>query len=53
MRRLEELLREMAKAAKATYMLDLEKKLTESINLIKRGVISSNSLYVDETECER
>merc|ERR1712151_46849 len=45
-RRLEELVRELATAAKIIGNQELEKKLTEGRGRLKRGIIFSASLYL-------
>ncbi|KXS11346.1 antiviral helicase [Gonapodya prolifera JEL478] len=47
-RRLEELLRQMAVAAKSIGNEDLEKKFETSIEKIKRDIVFANSLYIDQ-----
>ena len=46
MRRLEELLRQLASAAKAIGNADLEAKFTQGIELIKRDIVFAASLYL-------
>jgi len=46
MRRLEELLRQMAAAAKAIGNSELEHKFAEGMSLIKRDIVFANSLYL-------
>lgn len=46
MRRLEELLRQMAQAAKSIGNVDLEAKFTEGIAKLKRDIVFANSLYL-------
>lgn len=46
LRRLEELLRQLAGAAKAIGNNDLEEKFTKAIGLIRRGIIFASSLYL-------
>lgn len=46
MRRLEELLRQLAQAAKAIGNTELEQKFASAISLIKRDIIFHPSLYL-------
>jgi ATP-dependent RNA helicase DOB1 len=46
LRRLEELLRQMVCAAKQIGNVELEKKFTEGITLIKRDIVFAASLYL-------
>ncbi|KAF7456406.1 putative Superkiller viralicidic activity 2 family 2 [Cryptosporidium felis] len=46
LRRLEELLRQVASATKSIGNDDLEKKLKEGISLIRRGIVFTPSLYL-------
>lgn len=46
MRRLEELLRQMAQAAKSIGNVELEAKFTEGIVKLKRDIVFANSLYL-------
>ena len=46
MRRLEELMREMTKAAKAIGNADLEQKFNKGIEQIKRDIVFAASLYL-------
>lgn len=45
-RRLEELLRQMAEAAKVMGSEELSKKFEDSLKLIKRDIVSAQSLYL-------
>jgi ATP-dependent RNA helicase DOB1 len=45
-RRLEELLRQMAQAAKVMGSEELEEKFEESLVKIKRDIVSAGSLYL-------
>jgi len=45
-RRLEELLRQMAQAAKVMGNDDLTKKFEESLNKIRRDIVAAQSLYL-------
>ena len=45
-RRLEELLRQMAQAAKVMGSEDLEQKFEESLKKIKRDLVAAQSLYL-------
>jgi ATP-dependent RNA helicase DOB1 len=45
-RRLEELLRQMAQAAKVLGNDDLTKKFEESLNKIRRDIVAAQSLYL-------
>jgi ATP-dependent RNA helicase DOB1 len=45
-RRLEELLRQMGEAAQVMGSQDLVEKFQESLNKIKRDIVSFNSLYM-------
>ena len=49
-RRLEELLRQMAQAAKVMGSQDLEKKFEESLTLVKRGMSRPNMKCVNLTD---
>ena len=44
-RRLEELLRQMAQAAKVMSSDDLEKKFEESLTKVRRDIVAAQSLY--------
>ena len=46
MRRLEELLRQMAQASKNMGNAELETKFSESIKLLKRDIVFATSLYL-------
>lgn len=46
MRRLEELLRQMAQAAKSIGNVELETKFSEGISRLKRDIVFANSLYL-------
>lgn len=46
MRRLEELLRQMAQAAKSIGNVGLESKFNEGISRLKRDIVFANSLYL-------
>lgn len=46
MRRLEELLRQMAQAAKSIGNADLETKFNDGITKLKRDIVFANSLYL-------
>jgi ATP-dependent RNA helicase DOB1 len=46
MRRLEELLRQMATAARTIGNIELETKFTETITLMKRDIVFASSLYL-------
>lgn len=45
-RRLEELLRQMAQAVKVMGNEELTKKFEDSLNMIKRDIVATNSLYI-------
>ncbi|CAN8104194.1 unnamed protein product [Discula destructiva] len=45
-RRLEELLRQMAQAVKVMGSEELTKKFEDALNLIKRDIVATNSLYI-------
>jgi len=45
-RRLEELLRQMAQAAKVMGSEDLEKKFEESLLKVRRDIVAAQSLYL-------
>lgn len=45
-RRLEELLRQMAQAVKVMGNEELTKKFEDALNLIKRDIVATNSLYI-------
>lgn len=45
-RRLEELLRQIAQAAKVMGSTDLEQKFEESLNKVKRDIVAAQSLYL-------
>lgn len=45
-RRLEELLRQMAQAAKVMGSEELAKRFEDALNLIKRDIVATNSLYI-------
>lgn len=45
-RRLEELLRQMAQAVKVMGNEELTKKFEGALNLIKRDIVATNSLYI-------
>ena len=45
-RRLEELLRQMAQAAKVMGSDDLEKKFEESLTKVRRDIVAAQSLYL-------
>ena len=45
-RRLEELLRQIAQAAKVMGSSDLEQKFEESLNKVKRDIVAAQSLYL-------
>jgi ATP-dependent RNA helicase DOB1 len=45
-RRLEELLRQMAQAAKVMGNEDLEKKFEESLGKVRRDIVAAQSLYL-------
>ena len=45
-RRLEELIRQMAQAAKVMGNEDLEKKFEESLNKVRRDIVAAQSLYL-------
>lgn len=45
-RRLEELLRQVAQAAKVMGNQDLEKKFEEALALIRRDIVAAQSLYL-------
>lgn len=45
-RRLEELMRQMAEAAKVMGSEELAKKFEDSLKLIKRDIVSAQSLYL-------
>ena len=45
-RRLEELLRQMAQAAKVMGSEDLEKKFEEALSKIRRDIVAAQSLYL-------
>jgi len=45
-RRLEELLRQMAQAAKVMGSEELTKKFEDALKLIKRDIVATNSLYI-------
>lgn len=45
-RRLEELLRQMAQAAKVMGNEDLQKKFDESLQKIRRDIVAAQSLYL-------
>lgn len=45
-RRLEELMRQMAEAAKVMGSVELSKKFEDSLKLVKRDIVSAQSLYL-------
>lgn len=45
-RRLEELLRQMAQAAKVMGSEDLEKKFEEALTKVRRDIVAAQSLYL-------
>ena len=45
-RRLEELLRQMAQAAKVMGSEDLEKRFEEALTKVRRDIVSAQSLYL-------
>lgn len=45
-RRLEELLRQMAQAVKVMGNEELTKKFEDALNMIKRDIVATNSLYI-------
>lgn len=45
-RRLEELLRQMAQAAKVMGSDDLERKFEESLTKVRRDIVAAQSLYL-------
>jgi len=45
-RRLEELLRQVAQAAKVMGSEDLEKKFEEALGMVRRDIVAAQSLYL-------
>lgn len=45
-RRLEELLRQVAQAAKVMGSEELEKKFTQALELVRRDLVAAQSLYL-------
>lgn len=45
-RRLEELLRQMAQAAKVMGSADLEQKFEQSLSKVRRDIVAAQSLYL-------